>query len=390
MKDSKRKIAVVTGTRAEYGLLYWIIKEIDSSPDLILQLIVTGMHLSPDFGLTYQEIEKDGFQITEKVEMLLSSDTEVGISTSIGLGIIGFSKVFDKLKPDIILVLGDRFEILSVATAAVIARIPVAHIHGGEATEGLIDEPIRHAVTKMSHIHFPATEFYASRIRQMGENTENIFTYGAPGLDNVYRLKLPGIEELSKELKIDFGKKVAVITYHPVTLENHLAEQHMRNILSVLSERDLTLVFTYANADTGGRVINLMISDFVKSRSNAYAFTNLGRLKYLGLLNIADVMIGNSSSGIIEAPSFKLPVVNVGDRQRGRVKSSNIIDCGVEQKEIALALDQALNNGFRESLENLNNPYGKGDTSSKIVATLKSIRLDGELIKKKFKDLPCV
>lgn len=286
--------------------------------------------------------------------------------------------------------LGDRFEILSAAIAAVIARIPVAHIHGGEATEGLIDEPIRHAVTKMSHIHFPATDFYAGRIRQMGESAENIFSYGAPGLDNVYRLKLPGKKELSKELGVEFGDKVAVITYHPVTLDNHSAEQHMRNILAALSERDLTLVFTYANADTGGRVINLMISDFVKSRSsNAYAFPNLGSHRYLGLLKIADVMVGNSSSGIIEAPSFRLPVVNVGDRQRGRVRAENVIDCGVELQEIVFALDQALNSGFKESLENLINPYGNGHTSSKIVTTLRNIRLGEQLLKKEFKDLPC-
>ena len=389
MTDSKRKIAVVTGTRAEYGLLYWIIKEIHDDPDLILQLVVTGMHLSPEFGLTYQEIEADGFTIDERVEMLLSSDTEVGISTSIGLGTIGFAKVFERRKPDILVVLGDRFETLAAATAAVIARIPVAHIHGGEATEGLIDEPIRHAVTKMSHIHFPATDLYARRIRQMGEDPASIFNFGAPGLDSIYRLKLPEQNEISKELGIEFGEKVAVITYHPVTLEEHTAKQDMSNMLAALGGKDLTLVFTYANADTGGRVINQMISEFVESRPNAYAFTSLGQRRYLGLLSIADVMVGNSSSGIVEAPSFKLPVVNIGDRQRGRVRAANIIDCGAEQQEIDEALDRALSKEFRGSLRNIVNPYGEGQASSRIVTTLKEIHLGEELLKKKFRDLPC-
>ena len=389
MTNSERKIAVVTGTRAEYGLLYWIIKEIHDGPDLILQLVVAGMHLSPEFGLTYKEIEADGFPIAEKVEMLLSSDTEVGISTSIGLGIIGFANAFERLKPDILLVLGDRFEILAAATAAAIARIPIAHIHGGEATEGAVDDSIRHAMTKMSHIHFPATDLYARRIQQMGEDPDRIFTFGAPGLDNIYRLKVPGHNELAKELAIEFGEKVAVITYHPVTLEEHTAERHISNLLAVLAGRDLTLVFTYANADTGGRIINRMISDFVKSKPNAYAFTSLGQRRYLGLLSIADVMVGNSSSGIIEAPSLKLPVVNVGDRQRGRVRAANVIDCGIGEQEIAIALDQALTKEFRESLKNLINPYGTGQASSRIVDVLRNIRLDEELIKKRFKDLTC-
>ncbi len=389
MTDSKRKIAVVTGTRAEYGLLYWIIKEIHGDPDLILQLVVTGMHLSPEFGLTYQEIEADGFTIDERVEMLLSSDTEVGISTSIGLGTIGFAKAFERLKPDILVVLGDRFEILAPATAAVIARIPIAHVHGGEATEGVIDEQIRHAVTKMSHIHFPATDMYAGRIRQMGEAPANIFTFGAPGIDNINFPKLRGREELSNELGIGFGRKVAVITYHPVTLEENTAKRDMCNLLAALTGRGLTLLFTYANADTGGRIINQMIADFVKSEPNAYAFTSLGQRKYLGLLSIADVMVGNSSSGIIEAPSFKLPVVNIGDRQQGRLRAVNVIDCGIEQHEIVRALDQALSKEFRDSIEDLINPYGTGQASSRIVATLKEISLSEELLKKRFRDLTC-
>jgi UDP-hydrolysing UDP-N-acetyl-D-glucosamine 2-epimerase len=385
----KRKIAVVTGTRAEYGLLYWVLQKIHGDPELILQLVVSGMHLSPEFGLTVKEIEADGFPISEKVEMLLSSDTEVAVSTSIGLGVMGFASAFSRLKPDILVLLGDRFEVLAAATAAMVARIPIAHIHGGESTEGLIDEPIRHAVTKMSHIHFPAVDLYAKRIRQMGEDPEKIFILGAPGLDHIYLTPLPERKDLQKELGIDLTPRVAVITYHPVTLEFSTARQHTANLFTAIQGRDLTLVFTYANADTGGRVINQMIAEFVKNEPHAYAFPNLGQRRYLGLLRMADVMVGNSSSGIIEAPSFKLPVVNIGDRQRGRVRAANVIDCGVEQPEISRALDQALSKEFRDSLKGLINPYGTGQVSSQIVSKLKQIPLGEELLKKRFKDWSC-
>jgi len=384
----KRKIAVVTGTRADYGLLYWVLQKIHGDPELVLQLVVTGMHLSPEFGLTVKEIEADGFPISERVEMLLSSDTEVGVSTSIGLGVMGFARAFSRLKPDILVLLGDRFEILAAATAAVVARIPIAHIHGGESSEGVIDESFRHAISKMSHIHFPAVDLYARRIRQMGEDPEKIFTCGAPGLDYIFLTHLPEREDLQSELGIDLRKRVAVITYHPVTLEFATARQHMGNLLAAVRGRDLTLVFTYANADTGGRVINQMIEDFIKKEPDAHAFPSLGQRRYLGLLQIAEVMMGNSSSGIIEAPSFKLPVVNIGDRQRGRVRATNVIDCGVERQEISMALDQALSREFRESLKDLVNPYGRGGTSSQIVSVLKEIELGEALIKKRFQDLP--
>jgi len=385
---TKRKIAVVTGTRAEYGLLYWILQKTHGDPDLILQLVVTGMHLSPEFGLTVKEIEADGFPISERVEMLLSSDTEVGLSTSMGLGIMGFASAFSRLRPDILVLLGDRFEALAAAAAAVVARIPIAHIHGGESSEGAIDEAFRHAVTKMSHIHFPAVDLYARRIRQMGEDPEKIFTLGAPGLDHIYLTHLPEREDLQSELGIDLTKGVALITYHAVTLEFSTARQHMANLLAAIRGRDLTLVFTYANADTGGRVINQMIEEFVKNEPHAYAFPSLGQRRYLGLLRIADVMVGNSSSGIIEAPSFKLPVVNIGDRQRGRVRAANVIDCGMQQQEISKALDQALSREFKKSLKDLVNPYGRGRTSSQIVSVLKEIQLGEALIKKRFQDLP--
>ncbi len=385
----QRKIAVITGTRAEYGHLFWVIQEVQNDPDLSLQLIVCGMHLSPEFGFTVREIEADGFPIAERVEMLLSSDSEIGISTSIGLGIMGLARALDRLKPDILVLLGDRFEVLAAATAAMIARIPIAHLHGGESTEGLIDEPIRHAVTKMSQIHFPATEFYARRIIQMGEDPERIFPWGAPGLDHIRQGNLVQREALLQELGIDPQEKIAVITYHPVTLEFSTARGHMGHLLQALRGRDLVLVFTYANADTGGRVINQMIHDFVEREPRAYAFPSLGQRRYLGLLQAAEVVVGNSSSGIIEASALKVPAVNIGDRQRGRVRGANVIDCGIETHEIETALDHALSPGFRRSIQDMVSPYGEGLASPRIVSTLKSIPLGEGLLKKRFQDQPC-
>ncbi|MBI4222422.1 MAG: UDP-N-acetylglucosamine 2-epimerase (hydrolyzing), partial [Planctomycetes bacterium] len=296
-----RKIAVVTGTRAEYGLLYWIIKGIHEDPELELQLIVTGMHLSPEFGLTVKEIEKDGFPIAERVEMLLSSDTEIAIATSMGLGMIGFAKAYERLKPDILVVLGDRFEILSAVSAAVPFRIPVAHIHGGESTEGAMDELFRHAITKMSHLHFTAIEKYRNRVIQMGESSASVFCYGAPGLDNIYRLKLLNIENLSEELKLPSNKKIGVVTYHPVTLENDVSGEQIYELLEALKEfTDVFWIFTFPNADTYGRIIIQKVEDFIKRNpQKGKAFISLGQLKYLSLIKYATVMVGNSSSGLL-------------------------------------------------------------------------------------------
>ncbi|MBT6228346.1 MAG: UDP-N-acetylglucosamine 2-epimerase (hydrolyzing), partial [Candidatus Scalindua sp.] len=315
-----RKIAVVTGTRAEYGLLYWIIKDIHEDADLELQLIVTGMHLSPEFGLTVKEIERDGFPIAERVEMLLSSDTETAIATSMGLGMIGFAKAYERLRPDVLLVLGDRYEMMSAVTASVPFRIPVAHIHGGESTEGLIDEPIRHAVTKMSHLHFTSTERYKKRVMQMGEFPETVFCLGAPGLDNIYKLDLLNRQKLSRELNIPQTGKIGIVTYHPVTLEKSTSEYQCVELLKGLKAfPDIYWIFTMSNADTGGRIIIEKIEAFLdENPERGKAFTSLGTLRYLSLLKNSNVMVGNSSSGLIEAPSFELPVVNIGDRQRGR------------------------------------------------------------------------
>jgi len=382
-----RKIAVVTGTRAEYGLLYWVIKGIHDDPKLQLQLIVTGMHLSSEFGLTVKEIEKDSFPIAEKVEMLLSSDTEAAISTSMGLGMIGFAKAYERLKPDILLVLGDRFEILSAVAAAVPFRIPVAHIHGGEATEGAMDELFRHAITKMSHIHFPSTRVYADRIVQMGEKPKSIFCFGAPGLDNIRKLDLLGKGDLFSKLGLPADKKIGVVTYHSATLNIDSAESNMSEILRAIQAfKDIYWVFTMPNADTGGRVIAGLANTFVKNNpATCKAFISLGRVLYLSLLKHAAVMVGNSSSGLIEAPSFELPVVNIGMRQLGRIRGNNVIDVAECKKEnIVKAVNTAISAKFRSSLRGMNNPYGEGKTSKKIVEKLKTISSGQRLIRKKF------
>lgn len=387
---SKRKIAVVTGSRTEYGLLYWIIKEICDAPDLELQLMVTGMHLSPEFGLTVNEIEKDTFPIAEKIEMLLSSDTEQAISTSMGLGMIGFAKAYTKLQPDIIVILGDRFEIHAAVSAAITFRIPVAHIHGGEATEGVIDEPIRHSITKMSHVHFTSTEKYRKRVIQMGENPRNVFCFGAPGIDNILKLNLMNRENLCKELSIPADKKIGVVTYHPVTLEENSGEAQITELLRALDEiKKAYWVFTLSNADTKSRAIIKRIGNFVKEHpEKSRLVLSLGQRRYLSLLKNAFCMVGNSSSGIIEAPSFKLPVVNIGSRQKGRIRAANVIDVeSCEKEAVLMAINKGASQGFKKSLKGLKNPYGDGSASGKIVEVLRKINLGEKLLKKEFYEL---
>lgn len=385
-----RKIAIVTGTRAEYGLLYWIIKGIHDAPYLELQLIVTGMHLSPEFGLTVKEVEKDGFPIAEKVEMLLSSDTEASVAISMGLGMIGFAKAYERLKPDILVVLGDRFEILSAVSAAAPFRLPVAHISGGETTEGAIDELFRHAITKMSHLHFTATEKYRKRVIQMGELPENVFCFGSPGLDNVCKLNLLDRRELYQELELNNDKKVGIVTYHSVTLEKNSAEYQISEILQALTSfPEIYWVFTLPNADTDGRVIVKMINSFVENNPDkGKVFASLGQLRYLSILKHATVMVGNSSSGLTEAPSFELPVVNIGDRQRGRIRGQNVIDESACKKEaIVKAIKKAISSQFRISLRGMKNLYGEGGASEKILEKLKTVPLGERLIKKCFHEV---
>jgi UDP-N-acetylglucosamine 2-epimerase (non-hydrolysing)/GDP/UDP-N,N'-diacetylbacillosamine 2-epimerase (hydrolysing) len=390
MPKPKRKIAVVTGTRAEYGLLYWIIKGIHEDPGLELQLIVTGMHLSTEFGYTVKDIDKDGFPIADRIEMLLSSDTKVSTSISMGIGLAGFAKAYERLKPDIILVLGDRFEIFSAVSAAVPLRIPVAHIHGGEATEGVMDEQFRHAITKMSAIHFPAAQRYADRIIQMGEKPGMVYCFGAPGLDNIYKLKLMNRKILVSDLDLPEKTKIGVVTFHPETIDNFPVESQTQELLKALSELEgIFWVITMSNADPGGRTIQALMEKFVpENAGKVKLFASLGQLRYLSLLKHADLMVGNSSSGIIEAPSFKLPVVNIGDRQAGRIRSENIIDVPLcRKRDIVKAISRAISDSFRTSLKSLESPYGKGDAGKKIVKVLKAVDLSG-ILKKEFYEIP--
>ena len=369
----KRKVCIFTGTRAEYGLLKPLMDEIKSDPDLELQIVASCMHLSPEFGLTYQEIEKDGFNIDEKVEMLLSSDTPSGILKSMGLGMIGYTDALNRLKPDITVVLGDRFEALAFAIASFVNRIPIAHLYGGEATEGLIDEGIRHCITKLSYLHFTSTEEYRRRVIQLGEEPQRVFNVGALGIDNIKKMKLLTKNEIESKLGIKFKSKNLLITYHPVTLKKDESEKEFKALLNVLKEIEDTLfIFTKPNADTEGRKIINLIEEFVKENSGkAVVFTSLGQLKYLSIMQYVDAVVGNSSSGIIEAPSLKVPTINIGDRQKGRIRAKSIIDCKGTEEDIKRALVIIYDKNFRENLQNIDNPYGDGNSASKIKNILK-------------------
>jgi len=382
-----KKICVVTGTRAEYGLLRWVMEGIRQSPELELQLVVTGMHLSPEFGMTVDAIEADGFTIERKVEMLLSSDTAVGVTKSMGLGMIGFADALAELKPDLMLVLGDRYEIFAAAASAMIARIPIAHLHGGETTEGAFDEAIRHSITKMSHLHFVAAEEYRLRVIQLGEQPEHVFNVGGLGIDNILRLKLLARDELEEALGFKFAKRNLLITFHPVTLEQGTSAPQMDELLAALAElKDTGLIFTMPNADTEGRVLFEKIKVFCAEHPHARAYTSLGQLRYLSCVQYVDGVVGNSSSGLVEVPSFKKGTINIGDRQRGRLKASSVIDCGPEAKSIGLALECLFSMEFQVTLSEVESPYGNGGASNKIVNILEQSNLNLK-IKKKFQDM---
>lgn len=382
-----RKICVITGTRAEYGLMRWVMQGIKDDHDLTLQIIATGMHLSPEFGLTYRQIEQDGFIIDRKVEMLISSDTTVGVAKSMGLGLIGMADALNELKPDLIVVLGDRYEIFAAVSAALVACIPVAHLHGGEATEGLIDEAIRHSITKMSHLHFVAAAEYAQRVIQLGEQPEHVFLVGGLGIDNIKRLKLLDRIELNASLDFELGKRNLLITFHPVTLEAASAEAQMTELLAALNElEDTKLIFTMPNADTDGRIMIKMIEQFVAQHPNARSYTSLGQLRYLSCIAHVDGVLGNSSSGLAEVPSFRKGTINIGDRQRGRLQASSVINCEPTRLSISLALEKLYDSAFQASLEHVLNPYGEGGASQKITEIIKSVALDN-ILKKRFYDI---
>jgi len=379
----KRKICIITGTRADYGLLYWLMKEIQGDPDLELQLVATGMHLSPEFGLTYRIIEQDGFEIAARVEMLLSSDTAVSITKSIGLGVIGFADALDLLRPDILVVLGDRFEIFAAAQAAMISKIPIAHIHGGEKTEGAFDEFMRHAITKMAQIHFTATEQYRRRVIQMGEMPERVLNYGAPGLDNIKKLKLLTKTSFEKKINFKLGEISFLITYHPATLSDAKPAESFNELLKAIDcLPEARIIFTKGNADTDGRIINQMIDAYAqKNASRVKAFTSMGQLLYLSAMKNVDLVIGNSSSGLLEAPYLKKPVVNLGDRQKGRLRAASIIDCREQERAIVSAIKKGLSPEFQSQMKNFSSPYGLLGASARIKKYLKKVSLQNILVK---------
>jgi GDP/UDP-N,N'-diacetylbacillosamine 2-epimerase (hydrolysing) len=387
MITARRKICVVTGTRAEYGLLRWVMQGIQDSDVLDLQLIVTGMHLSPEFGLTVQEIEADGFHIDRKVEMLLSSDTPVGITKSMGLAMIGFADALAELQPDLLLVLGDRYEIFTAAAAAMIARVPIAHLHGGELTEGAIDESIRHSITKMAHLHFVAADEYRQRVLQLGEQPESVFQVGGLGVDNIHRLKLLSRSELEDALCFQLSARNLLITFHPVTLEQSTSGDQMNELLIALGKLDgVGLIFTMPNSDTDSRILFKQINEFCEFNPNARVYTSLGQLRYLSSIKYVDGVIGNSSSGLLEVPSFNKGTINIGDRQRGRLRAASVIDCPPENASISKSIELLFSPSFQAMLSNVENPYGSGGASNAIVKILEERSFD-HLLKKHFVDL---
>jgi UDP-N-acetyl-D-glucosamine 2-epimerase, UDP-hydrolysing len=382
-----RKICVVTSTRAEYGLLYWLLKEIEADSELKLQLIVTGMHLSPEFGLTYKEIEKE-FKIDKKIEILSGSHTSLDICAEMARVYEKFASALAELKPDILVLLGDRYEIFGVAGVASIMQIPIAHIHGGETTQGAFDEAFRHSITKMSHIHFAATNEYANRIIQLGEEPGRVFNVGGPGIENIKKLNLLNKDEFEKSIKFKLAKKNILITFHPVTLENSSAREQFNELLNALDELEETnFIFTKANSDTDGDVINKMIDEYVSENpQKAVAFASLGQLRYLSAIKFVDIVLGNSSSGLLEVPSFKKATINIGDRQKGRARASSVIDVRPVKEEILAAIKRAYSKEFEQTLKDTINPYDGGNPSKKMVKILKEIKLDG-ILKKKFYDI---
>lgn len=384
-----KKIVILTATRAEYGLLKPLMTGMLADPYYDVRIAVTGMHLSPEFGSTVKEIEYDGLSIDKKIEILLSSDTPVALSKSMGLAMISFSEYFEELKPDALIVLGDRFETLAVCAASTNARIPIFHLHGGEATEGVIDEAFRHSITKMSYLHFTSTEVYRKRVIQMGESPSRVFNVGAMGVENALSIDMMSLDELEESIGFKLGNKYAVGTFHPVTLENATAEQQTKELLSALSQhQDLTYLFTKANADTDGRVINKLLEEYSHDHNNLHLIDSLGMKRYLSAVKYARFVIGNSSSGLVEVPSFHIPTINIGDRQRGRITGTTVITCNPDKESIDRAIRKATDQNFLNSIKDAVNPYGDGHTSEKIMGRIKDFFINDKIdIKKKFYDI---
>jgi GDP/UDP-N,N'-diacetylbacillosamine 2-epimerase (hydrolysing) len=383
-----KKITVISGTRAEYGLLSPLMKAIQQDDAFELQILVTGMHLSPEFGLTYQQIEKDGFIINEKVEMLLSSDTSVGIVKSTGLGMIGYADALDRLKPDWLIILGDRYEAFAVATSAFLMKIPIIHISGGDVTEGATDDALRHSISKMSYLHFTTTETYRKRVIQLGEAPERVFNVGGIGIDNIVKMDLLNREELSKSIDFDLSKPYFLVTFHPVTLDNQSSESQFQELLNSFDEfLDYQILITLPNSDADGRIIVKMIQEYAsKNPHRVSVHISLGQLRYLSAIKYATAVIGNSSSGVVEVPSFKIPTVNIGDRQKGRARASSVIDCDTSQKSISEAIQKAISPDFQAYCQTVENIYGQGNTTEQIMEILKKMS-DNTDLKKPFYDL---
>ena len=383
-----RKICVVTGTRSEFGLMRWLMQEISASDGLTLQVIATGMHLSPEFGSTYRDIEQAGFKIDARVEMLLSADTASAVTKSMGLGLIGYADAYVLLAPDLVVLLGDRFEVFAAAAAAMIAGIPIAHLHGGETTEGAFDEAIRHSITKMSHLHFVAAEDYRRRVIQLGEQPERIFLVGGLGVDAIKRFTLMDREALQASLDFKLGQRNLLITFHPVTLELQNSRLQMGELLAALDElTDTHLIFTMPNADNGSRELAEMVENFVTTHGNARVFTSLGQMHYLSCMKFVAGVVGNSSSGLSEAPTMGIGTINIGDRQKGRLSATSVINCEPTLESIREALLRLFEPSFQSALKNTKNPYGDGGATEKIIEVIRSHSYE-HLLKKTFYDLP--
>ncbi|WP_219704226.1 UDP-N-acetylglucosamine 2-epimerase [Marinomonas lutimaris] len=371
-----KKIAVFTGARAEYGLLYWLLKDIQADPELSLQLLVSGMHLSPEFGETYKQIEKDGFTIDEKIEILLSSDSAVGTAKSMGLGVLGFADALSRLAPDVLIILGDRFEALAAAQTAMILRIPVVHLHGGEITEGAYDDAIRHAITKLSYLHATSTEESRQRVIQLGESPDRVFNVGAIGLDHLSRSCFMSVEELAASLNFSLRQPYVVVTYHPVTLADEDPVASFTALLEALDVYpEVQVILTYPNADDGGRrIIPLLKGYAAKQSQRVLAIPSLGQVRYLSAIKHASAVVGNSSSGIIEVPSLDVPTVNIGMRQKGRLAAKSVLDCQANKSAISHALDVALTKSYKNDNEQIDNPYGQGSASKQIIFMIKNLK----------------
>lgn len=370
-----KKIAVFTGTRAEYGLLYWLIKDINDDPDLTLQLLVSGMHLSSEFGETYKQIEKDGFNIDEKIEILLSSNSSVGTAKSMGLGVLGFADALDRLSPDALVILGDRFEALAVAQTAMIMRIPILHLHGGEITEGAYDDAIRHAITKLSYLHGTSTEEYRQRVIQLGESPERVKNIGAIGLDHLLRSEFMSVNEIAESLDFELSKPYFLVTYHPVTLGEEPPEESFLALTDALDEfKDHKVIITYPNADDGGRKIIPLLEAYARENADrVLAIPSLGQKRYLSTVKHATAVIGNSSSGIIEVPAFDVPTVDIGVRQKGRLAAKSVLNCSADEESIIEAIESAVSRSYKSANEKIHNPYGSGNASAQAIEMLKNL-----------------